>query len=93
VHYARVGLYRGRNVALLILLTKKMKTKSDRVKQCLQKKSDTLSHKHTSLTAELRVSSDVDLRNYLRMTEECFKVWLNFLKLHTEKLESRRKQE
>jgi hypothetical protein len=33
-------------------------------------KGDTLSH--ISLIAELRVSSDVDLKNYLQMTDECF---------------------
>jgi hypothetical protein len=42
-----------------------------------------------TLNAELRVSSDVDLINYLRKTNECFKVLLQLLKPHIEKLNTR----
>jgi hypothetical protein len=41
-------------------------------KAVVVKKKGTLSH--ISLIAELRVSCDVDLKNYLHMTDECFKV-------------------
>jgi hypothetical protein len=42
-----------------------------------------------SLSAELRVSSDVDLKKYLQMTDECFKVLSHLLKLHTDKQSTR----
>jgi hypothetical protein len=45
-----------------------------------------------SLNAEIRVSSDVDLENYLRMTDECFKVLLHLLKPHIEKRNTRIKR-
>jgi hypothetical protein len=38
-----------------------------------------------SLIAECCVSSDVDSKNYLQMTDECFNVLLHLLKLHIEK--------
>ena len=37
-----------------------------------------------SLVAELRVSSDVDLKNYLGISGECIKILLHFLKSQTE---------
>ena len=37
-----------------------------------------------SLIAALRVSSDVDLKNYLGISGECFKVLLHLLKSQTE---------
>jgi hypothetical protein len=48
----------------------------------LQKKKDTLSH--ISSIAELRVSCDADLKDYLQMTGECFKVSPHLLKIRTE---------
>jgi len=37
-----------------------------------------------SLVAELCVSSDVDLKNYLGISDECFKVLFHLLKSLTE---------
>ena len=31
-----------------------------------------------SLNVEIRVASDVDLKNYLRMTDECFESFASF---------------
>jgi hypothetical protein len=45
--------------------------------------------RHMSLVAELRVSSDVDVKKYLQMTDECFQVFSHLLKLHTEKQSTR----
>jgi hypothetical protein len=44
---------------------------------------------YLSLIAELRVSSDVDYKNYLQMADECSKVLPHLLKLHTEKQSTR----
>jgi hypothetical protein len=44
---------------------------------------------HISLIAELRVSCDAGLKNYLQMTHECFKVLPHLLKLFIEKQNTR----
>jgi precorrin-6B methylase 1 len=80
------GFYRDKRLCSFDLVIQKEKKKSEWVKQWLQKR-DTLSN--ISLIAELRVSSDVDLKNYLQMTDACFKGLLNLLKLHTEKQNAR----
>jgi hypothetical protein len=73
-----MGLSGGNTCALSI--TRKTKN-SECVKQWLQKR-DTLSN--MSLVAELLISSDVDLKNYLRMSGVCLKVLLHLLKSHIE---------
>jgi hypothetical protein len=59
------------------------------VKQWLQKerKRDTLSH--ISLIAELPISCEVDLKNYLQMTDGCFKILPHLLKVYVERQNTR----
>jgi hypothetical protein len=61
---------------LLILLceTKSKKKMSGQSSGC--KKRATLLY--MSLNVEIRVASDVDLKNYLRMTDECFESFASF---------------
>jgi hypothetical protein len=56
----------------LILLCKKRKRNASGYSSGCKKIKDALSH--ISSVAELRVSCDEDLKNYLHMTDECFKV-------------------
>jgi hypothetical protein len=63
------------------------KKKRKWVKLWLQKKRDTLSH--ISLIAELPVSCEVDLKNYLQMTDGCFKILPHLLKVYVEKQNTR----
>jgi hypothetical protein len=41
---------------------------------------------------EVRVSSDVDLKTYLEMTDACFKVLFHLLKLHAVKQSTKSRQ-
>nr|CAI5840206.1 unnamed protein product [Callosobruchus analis] len=63
-------------------LNKKKKRKNIWVKEWLQKRS-ILSH--IQLIKELRNSSENDLKNYLRMNEECFQLLLSSIKPHITK--------
>lgn len=63
-------------------LKQKKEKKKIWVKEWLQKRS-TLSH--MDLLNELRNSSGNDLKNYLRMNEECFQFLLNLIKPHITK--------
>jgi hypothetical protein len=56
-------------------------------KAVLEKERNTLSL--MSLIAQLCVFSDVDVKNYLEMTDEYLKVLLHLLKPHTEKQNTR----
>jgi len=45
------------------------------------------------LNSEIRVSSDVDLKNYLGMTDECFESFASFAEASHWKVEHRNKKE
>jgi hypothetical protein len=87
-HFSGMGLSIEKTCALFYFIARKKK-KNEWVKQWLQK-MDTLWY--MTLNAELRVSSDVDLINYLRKTNECFKVLFHLLKPHIEKWNTRIKR-
>nr|CAI5840130.1 unnamed protein product [Callosobruchus analis] len=67
---------------VVIYRNKKKKRKNIWVKEWLQKRS-ILSH--IQLIKELRNSSENDLKNYLRMNEECFQLLLSSIKPHITK--------
>jgi hypothetical protein len=83
-----MGLPREKKLAIFTLLCKKKcikRTVSGYGSGC--KRRATLSH--ISLAAKLRVCSDVDFKNYLQMTDECFKGLPHLWKLFMEKQNTR----